>query len=458
MSFVLEAERWARQQFGACQLGDQRRTKRAVEFAAQIAVDPSGSTPRQTQSWSDCKAAYRLLDCPDVTFSALVTPHCETTRARTGGHWLLLGDTTEVEFGIQRRVEGLGPTGDGGGRGFFLHTSLMVAADRAEVAGLTGQELFYRQPRPAGESRYDRVLRKRESEVWGRVIDAVGPPPPGTQLTHVFDRGADNFEVPVHLVQQQADWVIRGSQLHRQIVTPDGQSQKLSAYLASLPSAGEYEVSVPRQKNQPARQARVEVRFGLVLMPAPKHRSPWLKATGIQTIAQWVVEVREPRPPQGAQPLRWVLYTSHAVTTFDEAWRVIGYYESRWLIEEYHKSLKTGCRVEERQYQTAERLEAITGILSLVAVRLIQLKMAARHEPERPAAEVVPPLWIEVLQALRRQTGRRWTSRDFYRHLAGLGGFLGRKSDGDPGWMTLWRGFEKLAPALRYAEHQQKCG
>lgn len=457
-TLTLEMGDWAQQQFGACDLGDQRRTQRAVKFAAQMAADPSGSTPRQTQAWHDCKAAYRLLDCEDVTFAALVAPHCAATRAQTSGHWLLLGDTTEVEFGIHRAVEGLGPTGDGGGRGFFLHSSLMVSGEGEEIVGLAGQALFYREPIPPGESRYDRVQRKRESEVWGQVIDQVGPPPPGVRFTHVYDRGADNFEVFCHLLLQQEDWVIRVAQLKRIIQTPSGSEMPLNQYLASLPVAGSFELQVRARKDQPARTAKLEIRFGQVALPAPQHCSPWLKERGITLIVQWVVEVREIDAPTGAEPLHWVLYTSHAVQTFNDAWRIVEYYERRWLIEEYHKALKTGCRVEERQYHTAPRLEAIVGFLSVVAVRLLQLKSVARTDPERPAQRVVPALWLEVLQRLRNQVGRRWTVRDFYRHLAGLGGFLGRKSDGQPGWMTIWRGFEKLAPALRYAETTKKCG
>jgi Transposase DNA-binding/Transposase Tn5 dimerisation domain len=457
-TLTMDTRQWAKEQFEGCNLGDARRTSRAVEFAAQIASDASGSTPRQAAHWSDCKAAYRLVSRPEVTFPALTAPHYQQSRAAARGHCLLLGDTTEIEFGIWRKVKGLGPTGDGGGRGFFLHSSLIVGAQNEEIVGLAGQEIFYRKPRPKGESRNDRVLRRRESEVWGRVIDQVGPSAQDARYTHVFDRGADNFEVYCHLLQNRADWVIRAAQLNRIITTPAGVSCKLNEYLATLPLVGSYELSVRAQKDQPARTAKVEVRVGQVSIPAPKHRSPWLRACGIRNIAMWVVEVREQNPPKGVPPLRWVLYTSHAVKTFEDAWRVIGYYEKRSLIEEYHKALKTGCRVEERQYRTAQRLEAITGFLAIMALRLLQLKSVARTEPDRPAEQIVPQLWIDVLQIQRRQPKQRWTVRKFFRELAGLGGFLGRKSDGEPGWLTIWRGFDKLIPALKYAHHINKCG
>ena len=132
----LDVERWAEEQFGDCELGDVRRTKRLVKLAGQAAAFPDGSTPAQTESWADCKAAYRLFDEADVSFEALCEPHWQSTRLRTEGTWLLIGDTTQIEFGIFREVSGLSPTGDGGGRGFFLHSELMVAADSEEIVGL----------------------------------------------------------------------------------------------------------------------------------------------------------------------------------------------------------------------------------------------------------------------------------------------------------------------------------
>ena len=139
---------------------------------------------------------------------------------------------------------------------------------------------------------------------------------------------------------------------------------------------------------------------------------------------------------------------------------MLEHYEKRWLIEEFHKALKSGCRLEERQYEAAKRLEAVTGVLSVLAVRLLQLKTIARDEPQRPAKQVVPMRWIQMLQSLRKRPPKSpWTVRDFYRELAKLGGFLGRKSDGEPGWMTLWHGFEKLHLCLRGADaYARKCG
>ena len=139
---------WAEENLGSCDLKDARRTRRAVTVARQMAEHPDGSSPAQTERWSDLKTRYRLFNIEEVTFAAVATPHGQRTRSLARGTVLLIGDTMETDFGILRAVEGLGPTGDGSGLGFLLHSSLMVDAGSGEIIGLAGQELFYRRPAP----------------------------------------------------------------------------------------------------------------------------------------------------------------------------------------------------------------------------------------------------------------------------------------------------------------------
>ena len=125
---------------------------------------------------------------------------------------------------------------------------------------------------------------------------------------------------------------------------------------------------------------------------------------------------------------------------------MIEHYERRWLVEEYHKALKSGCRVTNRQLKEAGRLEAMVGLMSVAAVRLLQLKSLARTSPDTPAQRVVPRVWLQMLKLARKGLNRvhDLTLGQFYREVAKLGGFLGRKGDGAPGWITIWRGWEKL--------------
>ena len=159
-----------------------------------------------------------------------------------------------------------------------------------------------------------------------------------------------------------------------------------------------------------------------------------------------VVEVVEVDAPKGVTPIYWVLFTSLPVATFGDAWTVISYYEARWLVEEYHKAIKTGCATESRQLKAAGRLEAFVGLTSVLAIRLLKLKSKARTNPETPARRVIPRIWLQMLKLARKRLNRvhDLTVGQFYREVAKLGGFLGRKSDGEPGWITIWRGWEKL--------------
>ena len=459
---ILETKEWAQRTFGECVLGDARRTKRLVKLAEQAAARPDGSTPEQTESWGDCKAAYRLFDQDDVTFDAILEPHCRQTRAtsRPGDVKLLINDTTEIDFGHGRRADGLGPTGNGSGRGFFLHTAMQVDAATGRVEGLAGQILFHRKPRPKRKKHRNSLRRSadRESAVWGDLVDRVGRPPEGVKVVHVDDRGADDVEVFHRIAAQGCSCVIRASRLTRWLQWPDGRKVRLKSLLEELPVRATRTLDVPAKDEQPAREATLELRFAEVRMPLPNVITPWLKEhRPAEPLRLWVVELREIHAPAGVKPLRWVLYTLESVEDVATAHRVIGWYEQRPTIEDYHKALKTGCRVQQRYYETSPRLERVTGLLSVVAVRLMQLKTAAQETPDRPAAEVAPKEWIELVQRARRKPPNpAMTIRQFLRAVAGLGGHLGRKCDGEPGWITLWRGFEKLILLARGADVQRK--
>lgn len=459
-SLVLDVSQWAELQFGSCELGDVRRTRRAVTAASQFALSPDATTPQQIECWSDLKAAYRLFSQESVTFRSLAEPHWQRTRAAAKGVCLLISDTTETNFGMRRHVQSanLGPTGNGKGRGFMLHSSLMVMPDSREVVGLAGQELFYRKPkRHATENSYKRSQRARESEVWGRVIDLIGPPGPGVTYLHVGDRGADNLEVFCHCREQKCGWVIRASHLRRAILRPDGRKAKLQNWLAVQPVLGTYELSVRATLRTPARTAKLEVRAALVTLIHTGRKTPYLRKFGKLEISEWVIEAREVNPPRGIKAVQWVIHTSETVSTFEDAWRILEYYEARWAVEEFHKCLKTGCQLESRLYTQATSLEAVAGMFSVLAVRLLQLKSIARLEPDLPAEKIVPLAWLKMLRALRRKPIH--TVSDFFRHLAGLGGFLMRTGDGEPGWITIWRGLTKLLLCLRGARaERQRCG
>jgi hypothetical protein len=455
-TWLIDPAAWASAQFATARLGHRGRTARLVTLAEQLARDPSSSLPRQTQTWGDLKAAYRLLDRPEATFRAVAAPHRQLTHEQAErGRFLIVDDTTEVDYGATRQAVGLGPVGRGTGHGFLIHSALVVAPDDEWVVGLAGQVLFHRRPAPKGETLTQKQRRDRESAVWGQLIEQVGPPPATAQWVHVMDRGADDFEVYCRARRVGADWIGRVKSRNRRVRDQTGHEGPLSDALVAAPAAGGYTLALRARPGQPARRARLEVAFAPVTALVPRHAAASLKALAPQPIAQWVVWAHEVTPPPGVkEPIDWVLLTSLPVQDLRGAMEVISYYEKRWLIEEWHKALKTGCQVERRQLHTSHRLEALTAVLSVVAVRLLQMKEVGRREPDRAAGELVPAHYVALVHGARRGRGRPedWTIRDFLRGLAGLGGFLGRRSDGEPGWITIWRGWDALHWMLRGAQ------
>jgi hypothetical protein len=450
---LTDPAQWAQAQFGGAKLGHKRRTKRLVRLATQIAMDSMASLPDQTETWADLKAAYRLFDKDDVTFISVAEPHWQRTRDCGPGRWLIIDDTTELDFGPKRQIEGIGPVGSGVGQGFLLHNAMMTDPVSGAVRGLAGQELFLRKRVAKGESRSQRRKRERESEVWGRVIEAIGPPPSGAQFVHVMDRGADDFEVFTRTQRQHCDWVVRLKSLNRRIRDDQGVEQLLEKSLCGLAPSCCYSLDLRARPGQAARTARVEVSYTAVTMLVPRQPADSLKSLAPAPIEGWVVQVREVNPPEGVEAIDWVLFTSLAVETVEDALQIVAYYEARWGIEEFHKALKTGCNVEQRQLKKAARLAPLVALLSVQAVRLIQLKAAARAEPERPTEELVPRRYVRLLERCRKLApGSLGQVRNFFRALAQLGGFLGRKGDGEPGWLTIWRGWEKLYGMVRGAE------
>jgi hypothetical protein len=309
--------------------------------------------------------------------------------------------------------------------------------------------LHYRSRVPKNETRTQRLKRYRESELWGDLVSMVGPAPAGSQWIHVFDRGGDNFEAMARIQLAHGDWVIRAAKLNRKIITEQGEKIYLADAIEQASVLGSYQLKLRSRQGVKARTANIEVSVVRVTFPKPHHRSVWLRKSGVEQLTMNVVVVREAKAPKGASPVSWVLLTSLSVDGFDDAWQVIEDYENRWLIEEYHKVIKTGCSIETPALRTAERLEPLIGLISIIGIRLFQMKLLGRSQQQAKAKTHVPSNWLKCLKLARPKakiTGM--TVYEFFRELAKLGGFLARKHDGEPGWQTVWRGFRKMQALL----------
>ena len=446
---IADNESWIDAQFSQVDLGDQRRTRRLVTVANHMLAGPEQSLPKQNACWSDLKAAYRLFDNEQTTFNAVANPHWCQTRTTKPGRYLLISDTTEVDHFSHKATTGLGQLGRGDGRGMLLHSCLVYNCDKELLEGSAGSLLHYRVRVPKNETRTQRLNRIRESNVWGDLVDEVGAAPQGSQWIHVFDRGGDNFEAMCHIQLTGCDWVIRASKLNRTVVDRQGVKRSLKKTLEAAELLGSYELSLRSRPGVKARTAKIEVSVTTVKFPRPLHRSKWVKQCGIDQLTMNVVLVQEVDHPKGVTPVRWVLLTILPVQTFNDAWQVIEDYEHRWIVEEYHKVIKSGCSMERHALRTAERLEPLIALIGVIGTRLLQLKFVGRSQKEARAATHVPASWLKCMKLARpkvRMTGL--TVYDFFRELAKMGGFLGRKGDGEPGWETVWHGYRKLLSLL----------
>lgn len=434
---VVSPADWADRTFAAVDLGDRRRERRAVALAAGMMEHPDASLPQQLRSPSALKAAYRLLDETDVTHAALSQPQWDATRDQAGRQdlVLLIHDTTEIDHSHHPKTEGLGPIGNGRGRGYLLQTVLAVVPQPRQVLGIAAQEPFLRKQAPKGQSCAQRRSRERESQVWSRMVYAVGPPPEGSMWVHVGDRYSDIFDFMEACRDQHGHFLIRVAQ-DRRIYTDDGTVESLLAAVRTLPAQDQRELHIPAHHGQQARTAQLSISFRAARLRPPAH-------SGTKPpLAVWVVRVWEAHPaPEVPEPLQWILLTSVPTLTVASAWERAEWYTCGWLVEDYHQCLKTGCSLEQRHLQTYDALVRLLGFLALIAVRLLQLRELARLEPEQLASDALPPDLVRLVAYLANVPVEALRLGTFWRMVAQQGGHQGRKGDGPPGWKTLWRGW-----------------
>lgn len=435
---------WAELTFAPAKLGDPRRTRRLVHSAARIAAHPGKAFP-QIFGWSDLRGFYRLCDQSEATTAAVQAPHRQQTRQAMARQplVLILHDTTELDYSSHHHLEGRGQIGNEFGQGFLQHNSLAVLPQTRQVLGLAFQQWRVRQPAPEGETAYQRKRRERESDLWPDGFRGIGAAPEGCCWIDVCDRGGDDYEAVRAARGLQHHVLVRASQNRSALVTAEhDRPAYLLDYARALPSRGSDTVEIPGRGGRAPRTATVALAGAAVGMPAPAG-TPRRRQQPVLPL--WVIRVWEPDPPAGvAEPLEWVLLCSLPSTTPAELRERRDWYACRALVEVYHDIEKNGCQEEARRFETAGRMEACVAILALVAVRVFQLRQALAARPEAPAEEVGTAEEIEVVRRLVKHKAARFTVRDFVRGVARLGGFLGRKWDGEPGVRALWRGYQRL--------------
>jgi len=418
----------------------------------QFSQQPTVSIPQACGQWGDIKAAYRFFDNEAVKPEQLLAPHREATVRRMQTHRVVLAvqDTTSLNYSTHPDTEGLGPISNNADKtiGLLVHSTLALTVG-GEPLGLLDVQVRSRDPQHFGggrnaQQRNHKPVAQKESQRWLdslRACQQAAPRCPQSTLVNVADREGDIYELFEQALQPEAQGRVHllvRAQHNRQV--QQSAEQKLWPHLAAQPAAATVSVQVPRQTGQASRLARLTIRFGPVTLSAPmlKEQKP--------TLSLWAIQAQEEHPSSGHKPILWRLLTTLPLASAAAAVEKLQWYCQRWQIEVFHKVLKSGCNIEQRQMETAQRLRRVLMMDLIVAWRIFMLSKAARQNPDASAADWLLEKEWKVLSAyMKKQPAQAPpTLRQAVRWIGQLGGFIGRKSDGEPGPIVLWRGLQRL--------------
>lgn len=436
------------EEFEGCEFPDLRLIDRVARLATQLDRDPQLSLPEAFRDPSQLEATYRFFSNPRVDLPTIIGGHLENTirRAAAARRCLALHDTTSFSFEGER--EGLGVV-DRAQQGFYAHVCLCVAADGTrEPLGLLALDTWIRAAKKGKRSTEKRRKEAHlESERWLSQSLAVEAVVSGaTQLIHVEDREGDIFESLAMRVAEGMHFIVRAAST-RVVLTTGDETENVLENARRLPRVGKREVRLSARKpalaHRPKAQhkARKERMAALELRAGPiRLRCPG-RGGSVAELGLNAVHVGELNPPEGEEAVEWLLFTTEPISTPEEVADVVDNYRARWLIEEYFKALKTGCKYEERQLESVDGLFNALGVFAILAWRLLLLRFIQRTATNEPATSVATTEEIAVLMAQKRLK-KNATAAEFLLALARFGGHLSQ--NGPPGLLILWRALRAL--------------
>lgn len=449
-------ESWILEETKTVDLKDARTEARLRRVLAQLAHQPAASIPAACGGHADMTAAYRLFDNPDVTFEGILDAHADASVPRIGAQpvVLLVQDTTEINVTRPtQQVRGAGPMG-GRRRGLFLHLLHAFTPDGTPL-GTVRAKAWTREEsriRCAEQTRGDREripIEQKESHRWIQMQEhaqGLAAQCPQTQLIVMGDSEADLYEL--FQSPSAVGWIVRGCQ-NRALQSAEGH---LRERLEAQPVR--YRESVPvldrtpkfacdtRKRKQPqtSRTAEVEVRACAVALRPPKRPGHILAPVTVN-----VVWVREAQPPASHEPIEWMLLTNLPIESDDQLRTIVGYYKVRWMIEILFRVLKSGCRVEQRRFESLERVQNMLAVYLIIAWRVLFTVRLARAVPTM-SCEVVfhPDEWRSVWRVLRQTPPPKTPPplAEMTELVAQLGGYIPRKNS-PPGPQTIWIGLQR---------------
>jgi hypothetical protein len=440
-----EPASWAEEEFGAAELGDVRRTRRLVQLASALGAQPQASLPQATDDPAMLKAAYRFFSSHYIQNEAVLASHIQSTQRRMQAVPIVLApqDTSLMDYTHYPETEGLGPLASPKQQGLLVHTTLALTPEHVPL-GLLQQQVWARDPEVRHQQNHkERPLAEKESQKWLTSLEAViaaRAACPATHFISVGDREADVYDL--FLVERPVgvDLLVRAAQ-DRKV---EGPESYLWSAMASAPIAATVTVQLGERGKQPARLAELTVRWREVTLRPPKSRAK----ERLASVKVWAVWTIERNPPPGAEAVEWLLLTTMPITSTDEALTRLAWYALRWGIEVWHKVLKSGCQIERKQLGTAYRLTTCLTLYSVIAWRILYATMLARALPDAPCTVLLDDdEWQGLYCRIHKVAiapAKPPSLRQAVRWIGQLGGFQGRKGDGEPGVKAMWTGFQRL--------------
>ena len=400
----LQQEDWCVHEMARLDLGNQHRTVRAVKILQARWHQPQASFYGSFSSWTPAKAAYGLVEhsSRQISLGRLLSAHVQQTQARMAAETVVLlpQDTTGLNYSGLHQTEGLGRLGQEIGRGLWLHSLLAMRPDGVPLGVLDAQCWARLESDSDARGRNAKSIDEKESFRWiesfRRAADAARRMPQ-TQLVVMTDREGDLYELHDAAQLGPANLHVLVRAQHDRTLD---SHKKLWTFMAEQPVGQRRKLQVPRRRGQAARTAVVQVRWSSVTIEAPAVGCK----KGWPPLTLWAVWVHEPEPPAGAEPIDWMLLTDLPIQTAEEAWEKVQWYCRRWGIEEWHRALKNGCGVEQREFKTAEHLQRVLAFDLIVAWRILACVKLGRALPQLPATVLYTPEELEVLLAALKKT------------------------------------------------------
>jgi hypothetical protein len=436
---------WATQEVGHAELGDARLSKRLVKMVEDLAGQPEASVPQACGDWAATKGAYGFWDNAKVKPDSILSAHKQRTVDRLQGKDTILAiqDTTDLDFTHHPGTEGLGHLDRPWLQGLKVHSCLAVSIEGVPQ-GFIYQEAWARDPKTLGKKHKRRQLetKDKESQRWLDTLSASEEAIPGDiDVITIADREADIYDFFAHPRREGSHLLVRIAYNRR----VEHEAKYLWDAVGESPVLGEVTVELCRKGDQPPREATLTIRIASLSICPPQNRKD---RSSLPSIPVYMVLAEEENPPPGVKPVCWLLLATFPVKTFQDAVRCVKYYSYRWLIERYHFVLKSGCGLEKLQLETAERIHRALATYCIVSWRLLWLTYEARENPDSPCDRVLEAYEWQSLYCVTHRTpippATPPSLHDAVLWIAKLGGFLCRKSDGEPGVKTIWRGLRRL--------------